>query len=128
MKIKCKKCENVQDAESSLKKEWDYVKGHKLQITYFVCNDCMEVHIVQMDDEQSLMCLDEVGRKLKKVAKCNVEGKTPRKRTVNGIKKKNKELSNLRKILIDCYSDKGNVVVVNGKVVPLIVEMQEYVD
>lgn len=128
MKIKCKECDNIQDAESSLKKEWTYVDGCRLQVTYFVCNKCKELHIVQLDDEQSIMSLEEVGRKLKKVADCNVKGKTPKKRTTNGLKKKNKELSRLRKVLLDIYSGKGKVIAINGRITRLDVEMQEYVD
>ena len=128
MKIRCKKCEGVQDAESSLKKEWSLVDRHRLQLTYFVCVNCKEIHIVQLDDEQTLMCLEEVSRKLKKAGEYIAKDKTPKKRVTNGLKKKNKQLSKLRKILNECYSDKGRVVVINGRIVPLNVEMQEYID
>lgn len=128
MRIKCSKCEKTSDVNECLEREWAYVDGHKLYVTYFVCEHCNTAHIVQLDDDQTLMCLDEVSRKMKRVGECKVKGKTPKKRTVNGMKKKNKELSKMRKFLVDMHSGKDKAVILNGMLVPLNVEMQEYVE
>lgn len=128
MKIKCSTCREASDVDKFLKREWTYVDGHKLYVTYFVCESCNTVHIVQLDDDQTLMCLDEVSRKMKRVGEYKVKGKTPKKRTVNGMKKKNKELSKMRKFLVDMHSGKGKAIILDGILVELNVEMQEYVE
>lgn len=127
MRIKCKDCGSATDV-GGLKKEWKNIQGHKVLLTYFKCEKCDKYHIVQLDDEQTIMCLEEVKKKLKSVAECNMKGKTPRKRLTNGLKKKNKELAKLRKFLVDCYSSDKYMTIINGVILPVVVEMQEQIE
>lgn len=124
LKVKCSECGETPDAKESLKKVWEVVNGREICITYFKCPKCKKFHIVQLDNSETLKCLDEVGELLKYVAKCSYERKTPKKKKYNKMKHTNKKLNNLRKELVDMYSGKCKVCL-EGKCVDLVVEMQE---
>lgn len=124
MKIKCFECGEAPEAKESLKKVWDVVNGKEICITYFKCHKCKTFHIVQLDNSETLKCLDEIGELLKYLAKCNYERKTPKKKKANKVKYINKKLNKLRKELVDTYSGKFKISL-EGRCVDLVVEMQE---
>lgn len=125
MKIKCPKCKGFQEADNeSIKKKWEIVNGEKIQVVYYKCDNCEKINIIQLDNESTLKKLDEMSELLKYSSVCATYGSTPKKKKINRMRRINKKLINMRKELVDAYSDKYYVCL-DGESVKLVVEMQE---
>lgn len=125
-KVRCKECGALAQINDSTVKRVDVVvleTGDNLRLLYYKCKECKRLHIVQLDNIKTIETLNEIKNKMRKIMVSQAKGFEPKKKDVNKLNKRRRELIRLRRELV-----KENEFLhynLNGECREIIVEMQE---
>lgn len=127
--VRCKECGALAKINDASVKRVDVVvieNGSHLRLLYYTCSECKEMHIVQLDNVKTREVLNEIKNKMRTVMISKAKGFEPKKKDVNRLNKKRRELIRLRRELV---SDNEFLHYnLNGECREIVVEMQEEVE